>query len=75
MKIKEIRTLPNDEIGAEIEKARAKIFKTRFQGKGDAVENSGSLTTLRRHIARLMTVMRERELRAAVVPARRDGGK
>ncbi len=74
MKIKEIRTLPNDEIGAEIEKARAKIFKTRFQGKVESVEDSGSLTTLRRHIARLKTVMRERELRSAA-GAGKEGGK
>jgi large subunit ribosomal protein L29 len=61
MKTKEIRTLPDDEIGAEVEKARSKIFKMRFQGKSDAVENSGSLKTLRRHIARLNTVLHERE--------------
>ena len=62
MKIKEIRTLPVDEIGAEIEKAQAKVFKMRFQGKGQDVESPGSLRTLRRHIARLNTVLREREL-------------
>ena len=60
MKTKEIRTLPDDEIGAEIEKAQAKIFKMRFQGKGENVENSGSITTLRRHIARLATILNER---------------
>jgi large subunit ribosomal protein L29 len=62
MKIKEIRTLTDDDIGSEIEKARAKIFKMRFQGKGENVENSGSITTLRRHIARLQTVIRERSM-------------
>ena len=61
MDIKEIRTLPDDEIGSEIEKARAKIFKMRFQGKGESVENSGSLKSLRRGIARLMTVIGERQ--------------
>jgi ribosomal protein L29 len=60
MKTKEIRTLPDDEIGSEIEKAQAKIFKMRFQGKGENVENSGSITTLRRHIARLATILHER---------------
>ncbi|MGH2626587.1 MAG: 50S ribosomal protein L29, partial [Anaerolineales bacterium] len=47
MKIKEIRTLPDDEIAAEIEKARAKVFKMRFQGKSESVENPGSLKKLR----------------------------
>ena len=62
MKIKEIRTLPEDEMTAEIEKARAKIFKVRFQAKGENVENPGSLKTLRRQVARLKTVLREREV-------------
>ncbi len=69
MNIKEIRTLPDDEIGSEIEKARAKIFKMRFQGKGENVENSGSLTTLRRHIARLQTVLKERNTSRAAAAA------
>ena len=69
MNIKEIRTLPDDEIATEIDKARAKIFKTRFQGKGENVENSGSLTTLRRHIARLETVLKERKMTRAASAA------
>ena len=75
MKIKEIRTLPQDEIGAEIEKTQAKVFKMRFQGKGENVENPGSLKALRRHVARLYTVLRERELRgpaAAGEPAGKE---
>ena len=62
MKIKEVRALPADEIVAEIDKARGKVFKMRFQAKSENVENSGSFQTLRRHVARLKTVMREREL-------------
>jgi large subunit ribosomal protein L29 len=69
MKVKEIRTLPDDEIGNEIEKARTKIFKMRFQGKGENVENPGSLQSLRRNIARLKTVLRERELSRGKEPA------
>ena len=62
MKIKEMRSLPRDEVTAEIEKTRQKIFKIRFQGKGENVDHSGSLTILRREVARLKTVLREREL-------------
>lgn len=72
MKIKEIRTLPQDEMVAEVDKARAKIFKVRFQAKGENVENPGSLKTLRRHVARLKTVMREREI-ARSAPATTAG--
>lgn len=80
MKAKEIRTLPDDEIGAEIEKAQAKIFKMRFQGKGENMENSGSITTLRRQIARLSTILHERRsgrsaAAAAVPSAGREAAK
>jgi len=68
MKIKEIRTLPDDEINSEIEKARAKIFKMRFQAKGENVENPGSMNELRRHIARLKTVLSERRLSYSNMP-------
>jgi len=68
MKIKEIRTMPEDEVNGEIDKARAKIFKVRFQAKGENVEKPGSLKTLRRHVARLKTVLREREISKATAP-------
>ena len=77
MDIEEIRTLPDDELTSEMEKARAKVFKMRFQGKGEDVENPGSLKTLRRHIARMLTVRRERELnrsRAASAGSRAASG-
>jgi large subunit ribosomal protein L29 len=69
VKIKEIRTMPEDEVNGEIEKARAKIFKVRFQAKGENVENPGSLKTLRRHVARMKTVLREREISKAAKTA------
>ena len=65
MKLKDMRTLPDDEIGAEIDKARAKIFKMRFQAKGENMENPGSLRTLRRDVARLLTVLKERQKKSA----------
>ena len=50
----------NDFNEREIEKTREKIFKMRFQGKGESTENSGSVTSLRRQIARLNTILHER---------------
>lgn len=65
MKISEMRECPPAELRNEIEKARQKVWKMRFQAKGEPLENSGGFRALRRDIARLMTVLREKELQVA----------
>ncbi len=65
MQLKEIRGLPDDEIRVELEKAREKLFRIRFQAKGKDVENPGQMTNIRRSIARMLTVLRERQIKAA----------
>jgi large subunit ribosomal protein L29 len=64
MTIKEIRELPSEEILNEVKKSQAKIFKLRFQGKGKDLENPGEYKMARKDIARMHTVLRERELGA-----------
>ncbi len=65
MEIDEMRQLPPREILSEAEKLQARLWKLRFQAKGDPVENPGELKQLRRDRARLMTVLREKELAEA----------
>lgn len=62
MKIKDIRDLPDEEIRNSIRKTQVEIFKMNFQAKGAGIENSGQYKTLRRDVARMHTVLREREL-------------
>ena len=64
MKAAEIRDLADDELVAEAEKAREKIFRMRFQAKGKDIENPGAVIKLKKQIARYLTVIRERELAA-----------
>ena len=64
MKTKEIRQLPNEDLQAQIDKAREKVFRMKFQAKGKDVEHPGQLKALRKDIARFQTVLRERELAA-----------
>ena len=64
MTIKEIRDLPSEEIFNEVKKADEKIFKMCFQGKGKDLENPGEYKMARKDIARMKTVLRERELKA-----------
>ncbi len=75
-KIKEVRALPSEELDAEITKAREKIFKLRFQGKGKDLENPGQLKALRKDIARMKTILSERALGVvkAALAAASSGG-
>ena len=61
MKANDIRDLATDEIETEIPKAREKLFRMRFQAKGKDLENPWLLKALKKDIARMFTVLRERE--------------
>ena len=65
MKTNEIRGLQVQDIEDELEKARAKLFRIRFQAKGKDIENPGEMRKLRRSIARMKTVLQERRILAA----------
>ncbi len=71
MNIKEMRQLPDEELVLEIEKARDKVFRMRFQGKGKDLENPGQLQALKKDIARMFTVLNqpERKARSRGAPA------
>ena len=62
MKAEEIRDWDDTEIQARLTELREEQFKLRFQGSMMEIENSGLFRQIRRDIARLKTVLREREL-------------
>ncbi|MFQ5653118.1 MAG: 50S ribosomal protein L29 [Planctomycetota bacterium] len=62
MKASEMRELPAVEIETEIKKRHARIFKFRFNSGNEEMQRAGEIRKLRRDIARLKTVQREREL-------------
>lgn len=74
MNISEARELPPAELQSEILKAREKLWKMRFQARGEPVENPGALRGLKKDIARLLTVLSEKKL-AARAERRRRGRK
>lgn len=57
-----MRELPAAELESEVAKAREKLWKLRFQARGEPLENPGEIRRLRREIARMKTILREREL-------------
>lgn len=62
MKAEDIRDWEDTEIEARLKELREEQFKLRFQGSMLELENSGLIGQIRRDIARLKTVIREREL-------------
>ena len=62
MKPEDIRDLDNVEIEARLKELREEQFKLRFQSSMMEIENHGMISKVRKDIARLKTVIREREL-------------
>ena len=58
----DVRELTTDEITARIEQLQEEMFRLRFRRATMELENPMLLRTIKRDIARLKTVLREREL-------------
>ena len=64
MKADEIRDWDDAEIKARLKELREEQFKLRFSSSMMQVENNALIGQVRRDIARLKTIQRERELSA-----------
>jgi len=66
MKVEEIRAFTDEEIQAQIDETREEMMNLRFQQSTGELLNTSRITETRRLIARFETILRERELEAAV---------
>ncbi|HAR2846140.1 TPA: 50S ribosomal protein L29 [Staphylococcus aureus] len=62
MKAKEIRDLTSSEIEEQIKSSKEELFNLRFQLATGQLEETARIRTVRKTIARLKTVAREREI-------------
>jgi large subunit ribosomal protein L29 len=62
MKASELRDLSLDELRHKLEELTQEVFNLRFQNATDQLENRMRLGETRRDIARVMTILREREI-------------
>ena len=62
MKALEIRELPTEEITHELADKRRALFNLRFQRETEQLERPAELRRLRKDVARLLTILRERKL-------------
>jgi large subunit ribosomal protein L29 len=58
----QLRVSTEDELLAKLAEAKEELFNLRFQGATGQLESHGRLRAVRKEIARIYTVMREREL-------------
>lgn len=65
MKVREISELSDVELQGKVRELKGELFNLRFQMATGQLENMMRVKEVRRTIARVKTVMRERELAAA----------
>ena len=58
----QLRVSTEEELHHKLAEAKAELFNLRFQGATGQLESHGRLRAVRKEIARIYTVMREREL-------------
>jgi large subunit ribosomal protein L29 len=68
VKAAELRELGEEDLIARLRDAKAELFNLRVQGATGQLDNHLLLQTVRRDIARIYTIMRERELGLSVAP-------
>jgi large subunit ribosomal protein L29 len=63
-----LRGLDDERLVEELRKAKEELFNLRFQSATGQLENHGRLRAVRRDIARIYTILRERELGIDTAP-------
>jgi large subunit ribosomal protein L29 len=61
LKVDELRVLEADELGMRLRTARRELYELRFRHAVGQLENSSQISKVRHDIARIMTVLRERD--------------
>ena len=61
---KELLTKTSEELNNELKNKKSELFNLRFQLATGQLENTATITECKRDIARVLTVLRQRELSA-----------
>jgi large subunit ribosomal protein L29 len=70
----ELRELSDEELVLRVREAKEELFNLRFQMATGQLDNNRRLRTVRHDIARIYTIMRERELGLSAAPDDNDEG-
>jgi len=64
IRAKELRAMTNIELNQKLHEAYQELFNLRFRQAAKQVEDTSRIRVVRHDIARIRTIMRERELQA-----------
>ena len=64
----ELREQSDEELVSRLREAKAELFNLRVQAATGQLDNHGRLKVIRKDIARIYTIMRERELGLSTAP-------
>ncbi len=67
MKLTEIRELETSALSDQIEAKREELFKLRISWRTGSLEDPNQMRIVRKDLARMLTVVRERQLAAELV--------
>ena len=70
----ELRELHDDELETRLREAKEELFNLRFQMATGQLDNNRRLRTVRHDIARIYTILHERELGLSVAPDSVEAG-
>jgi large subunit ribosomal protein L29 len=69
VKAHELRELSEEDLVAKLREAKAELFNLRVQGATGQMDNHRRLQVVRKEIARIYTILRERELGLSAEPS------
>lgn len=70
----ELRELTDEELVLRVKESKEELFNLRFQMATGQLDNNRRLRVVRHDIARIYTIMRERELGLSAAPIDNDEG-
>jgi large subunit ribosomal protein L29 len=74
VKMAELRDLQDEELETRFAEAKAELFNLRFQHVTGQLDNYARLEQVKRDVARILTLLREREIAAAEAADGADEG-
>ena len=74
MKAAELREMHDEELLTELAEAKQELFNLRFQHVTGQLDNYARLGQVKKEVARLNTILREREIEAAEAVAEETNG-
>lgn len=66
-KATDLREMSDEQLSFDLAETRKKLFELRFQSATERLDTPSQLRKLRRQIARILTLQRQRELKVAKV--------